>query len=136
MNGYQPKPLYDCSIHYHTPSGKLVCYGALLAMHKGESLQDRLEAMLRYEKRRKVASVAYDSFAATYRTMQIGKPMMAGETRHPMPYDARYRVGLVHRGRATPDHVAYFCDEAIGWHESFDGACKLAFDHAAMFREA
>jgi hypothetical protein len=40
-------------------------------------------SMLSYEKRRKVASVAYDSFTATYRTMQIGKPRMAGETRHP-----------------------------------------------------
>jgi hypothetical protein len=72
-----PAPLYDVSITYRTPSGKLVSFGRMLSYRSQEGgfdgMRHELLSVLKYEKRRRVARVMHKSIVYKFRTMQIAK---------------------------------------------------------------
>lgn len=71
----EPKPLYDATISYRTPSGRRVLYGSMIAVTDMGQCREELEHRLMNEVsygRRRVATIL-DDFKATYITMQIGR---------------------------------------------------------------
>jgi len=68
-----PKPLFDATISYYTPSGRKVLYGAMIAANSADEcfplLLDRLNGEINFGRRR-CARIAND-FAARFITMQI-----------------------------------------------------------------
>ena len=70
-----PKPLYDATISYRTPSGRKVLFGSMIAADSPADCMPELIARLHNEEkfgRRKVAIILCD-FSANFITMQIGK---------------------------------------------------------------
>lgn len=71
----KPKPLWDATISYRTPSGRRVLFGAMVAADSMADCEVELRARLAGESaygRRKIAAIL-DDFSARFITMQIGK---------------------------------------------------------------
>lgn len=69
----EPKPLFDATVSYRTPSGRRVLYGSMIPVTSMNQCREELHLRLMNEVRfgrRRVAAVL-DDFDARYITMQI-----------------------------------------------------------------
>lgn len=69
----KPKPIYDATISYRTPSGRKVRFSALVAANTLSECEELLRGRLDNEQRfgnRRIASVIGE-FSASFVTMQI-----------------------------------------------------------------